>query len=248
MSQLGPVVGNRFADTREAALKPHLRQRLAVLESRSTPLGTIATNANGRLSFTPKDDPLRGWYTVDGHLCAVPRCAFRPGQRVRVDVRLAELMPQGARPGDACQAEAVAGCEGVVAGYLACDALTLVVVDLDSGPWAFMPQYLAPASLAEGDDERAAMASGPAFDPYSEPLALGDTVQGMDGRIGRVSLVEPYRLSVVFERGSAWCGDMVWRGSLRLLAKAATAAVPSGCDLHPHCNHQDKDAAAAARR
>jgi hypothetical protein len=42
----------------------------------------------------------------------------------------------------------------------------------------------------------------------------------MDGRIGRVTLVGPQRLGLVFERGSAWCGDLNWRGSFRLLAKA----------------------------
>jgi hypothetical protein len=82
---------------------------------------------------------------------------------------------------------------------------------------------------AEGDDEREAMTSGPAFDPYSEPLALGDTVQGVDGRIGRVTLVEPQRLGVAFERGSAWCGDMNWRASFRLLAKASAWEYPGGC-------------------
>jgi hypothetical protein len=60
MLQLGPITGNRFADACKAALKPHLRQRLALLGSHSTPLGNFATDAHGRLSFTPKDDPLRG--------------------------------------------------------------------------------------------------------------------------------------------------------------------------------------------
>ena len=57
------------------------------------------------------------------------------------------------------------------------------------------------------------MTSGPAFDAYTEPLALGDTVHGMDGRIARVTLVEPCRRGVVFKRGRALCGDMVWRAS-----------------------------------
>jgi hypothetical protein len=233
MSQLGPVVGNRFADTHKATLKPHLRTRLALQASRRTPLGTIATDTDGRLSFTPKGEPLHGWHAVEGKTPPMPRPAFLPGQRVRVDATVAELLAPGACPGDACQIEAVAGREGVVAGYLACDALVLVVVQLDVGPSAFMPRYLALAVPAEGDDERAFMTSDGAattFDPYGEPLAVGDTVQGMDGRIGRVSLVEPYRLGVVFEHGSAWCGDLVWRGSMRLLDKAKTAAPGDGCD------------------
>jgi hypothetical protein len=233
MSRLGPVVGNRFADIHKATLKPHLRARLSLQASRSAPLGTIATDTDGRLSFTPKDDPLRGWHAVEGKTPPMPRPAFLPGQRVRVDATVVELLTQGACPGDARQIEAVAGREGVVAGYLACDALVLVVVQLDAGPWAFMPRYLALAVTAESDDERAFMTSDEAattFDPHGEPLAVGDTVQGMDGRIGRVSLVEPHRLGVVFECGSAWCGDLVWRGSMRLLAKAKTAAPASGSD------------------
>jgi hypothetical protein len=50
----------------------------------------------------------------------------------------------------------------------------------------------------------------------------------MDGRIGRVTLVEPHRLGVVFERGSAWCGAMNWRGSFRPLAKAGAWGCSNG--------------------
>jgi hypothetical protein len=73
--------------------------------------------------------------------------------------------------------------------------------------------------------------SASAFDPYSEPLALGDTVQGMDGRIGRVTLAEPGRLAVVFDRGGAWMSCIACRSSFRLLAKAAATAWGSatGC-------------------
>lgn len=50
-----------------------------------------------------------------------------------------------------------------------------------------MPEHLARACLAEGDDELAATAgegAATAFDPYSAPLALCDTVQGMNGASG----------------------------------------------------------------
>jgi hypothetical protein len=207
MSQLGPVIGNRLANAHKASLAPHLRQRLALESCRSTPLGTIATGPGGRLSFAPN-------YAGQP---AVPHAALRPGHRVRVTARAVELLQQEVFPFEPDEAAAVAGREG------------LVVVEFDGVQWSFMPGFLAPACPAEGDDEIAAMAGSPAFDPYSEPLALGDTVQGMDGRIGRVALAEPQRLGVVFERGSAWCGDMVWRGSLRLLAKAGAWGYPDGC-------------------
>jgi hypothetical protein len=125
---------------------------------------------------------------------------------------------------DAGEAQAAAGLEGVVTGYLACGARVLVVVQPEHGLWAFVPRYLAPVPAAEGDDEREATASGPSFDPYGEPLALGDTVQCMDGRIGLVTSIEPQRLGVAFDGGGAWCGAMSQRGTLRLLAKAGTAA------------------------
>jgi hypothetical protein len=226
MSQLGPVIGNRSADNHRATPKPPLRERLALESCRSTPLGTVVTGADGRLSFTPQDHPMRGWDTVQGDMPTLPRPDFCPGQCVRVDATVAELLVQESCHLDAGEAQAAAGLEGVVMGYLECDALVLVVVQLGHGPWAFVPRYLASVPAAEGDDEREAVARGPAFDPYTDPLALSDTVQGMDGRIGRVTLIEPQRLGVVFERGSAWCGDLSARGSFRLLATAPAWGYP----------------------
>jgi hypothetical protein len=40
---LGPVIGNRLADTHVLVLKPHLRQRLALQACRSTPLASHAS-------------------------------------------------------------------------------------------------------------------------------------------------------------------------------------------------------------
>jgi hypothetical protein len=231
MSQLGPVIGNRLADAHKAVPAPHLRQRLALESRHSTPLGTVATGAHGRLSFVPSY-LLHGWERIEGHLCPMPCSAFRPGQRVRVDATADDLLEQDLNRFEPEEAAALAGREGVVVEHSGCASLGLVLVLLDGVPWAFMPAYLAWVCPAEGDDELAAMAgegAATAFDPYSEPLALGDTVQGMDRRIGRVTLVQPQRLGVVFERGSAWCGDMNSRGSFRLLAKAGAWGCPDDC-------------------
>jgi hypothetical protein len=229
VSQLGPITGNRITDAHRATLKPHLRQRLALASCRSTPLGTVATGADGRLSFAPS-------YLLDARERAAPRptsrSAFRPGQRVRVDATADDLLEQDLNPFEPEEAAALAGREGVVVEHMGCAWLGLVLVMLDGVPWAFMPAYLARVCPAEGDDELAAMAgegAATAFDPYTEPLALGDTVQGMDGRIARVTLVQTQRLGVVFERGSAWCGPSYWRGSIRLLAKAGAWGCPAGC-------------------
>jgi hypothetical protein len=43
-----------------------------------------------------------------------------------------------------------------------------------------------------------------------------------------VTLVQAQRLGVAFERGSAWCGDMNWRASFRLLVKAASTPAAWG--------------------
>jgi hypothetical protein len=224
MSQLGPVIGNRLANGHKAALNPHLRVQLALESSRSTPLGTIATGSGGRLSFAPNYVQQRA---SDKMQAKAPPTSSRPyfqaGQRVRVTARFAELLAQEVFPFEPDEAAAVAGREGLVAKCEAIEVLGLVVVELGGVPWSFMPGFLVLACPAEGDDELAAMAgegTATASDPYTEPLALGDTVHGMDGRIGRVTLVEPQRLGVVFERRSAWCGDMNWRVSFRLLAKA----------------------------
>jgi hypothetical protein len=213
MSQLGPVIGNRLADAHKAALTPHLRARLALASSRTTALGLIATGPDGWLSFKPSYVP------QDGGRPAMPRPVFQPGQRVRVRATMAELLAQEIYPFKPEEAMAVAGCEGIVVESATCFVLGLVLVLLDRQHWTFVPQYLTPASGALGEEGREAMASGPAFDPYSEPLALGDTVQGMDGCIGHVTLVEPQRLGVAF-RGGAWCGAVSQRGTLRLLSKA----------------------------
>ncbi len=221
---LGPAVGNRLANAHKAVPAPHLRQRLALESCRSTPLGTIATGADGRLSFAPG-------YLTPQESARMPAAAvaenrtFLPGARVRVAATLQELSHYEHEPFPALAAWAVQGREGGVVEHVLYGLLGLVGVELDGMAglvWGFMPEHLARACPAEGDDEREALESGPAFDPYGEPLALGDTVQGMDGRIGRVTLLQAQRLGVVFERGSAWCGDMNWRASFRLLAKAAS--------------------------
>ncbi len=232
MSQLGPVTGNRIADAHKAALKPHLRRRLALESGRSTPLGAISTGTDGRLSFVPSYVFPQGAAATQARAPAMPRSAFRPGQRVRVDATADDLLEQDLNPFEPEEAAALAGREGVVVAHSGCASLGLVLVTLDGVPWAFMPAYLAPMPPAEGDDELAAMAgegTACAFDPYTEPLAVGDTVQGMDGRIGRVTLVQAQRLGMVFEPGSAWCGPSYWRGSFRLLAKAGAWGCSNGC-------------------
>jgi hypothetical protein len=212
---LGPAIGNRLADAQSLVLKPHLRQRLALQACRSTPLGTVVGGPDGRLSFIPNyGQPM-------------PRPAFQPGQRVCVTESVVDLLAQDLYPFEPHEAELVAGAQGIVVERQGsdCAELGLVVVDIAGTPWCFLPAYLTRACPAEGDDERAAVAdSAPAFDPYSEPLALGDTVQGMDGRIGRVTLAEPGRLGVEFDRGGVWTGCISYRSSFLLLAKAAATA------------------------
>ncbi|WP_029001853.1 hypothetical protein [Azohydromonas australica] len=213
-------------------LKPHLRERLRQASLRRTPLGTIATGADGRQSFVPGYVCPDGATTAQTTPPAMPSSVFRPGQRVRVDASADDLLEQDLNPFEPEEAAALAGREGIVVEHSGCASLGLVLVMLDGVPWAFMPAYLARVCPAEGDDELAAMAgegAATAFDPYSEPLALGDTVQGMDGRVGRVTLVELQRLGVVFERGSTWCGDMNWRASFQLLVKAGAWNCPAGC-------------------
>jgi hypothetical protein len=220
---LGRVIGNRFTGVHAAPLKPNLRERLAQESCRATALGLIATGPHGRLSFVP-NYLLQGWERIEGDRPAPPLSAFQPGQRVRVTASVRQLELQESAPFLTTIAEAVTGREGVVVEHTVCKQLALVAVEMDGQTWGFMPAHLEAADPAEGDDEREAMAGGPSFDPYAEPLALGDTVQGMDGRIGCVTFIEPQRLGVMFERGSAWCGDMNRRGSFRLLARAAPGA------------------------
>jgi hypothetical protein len=231
---LGPVVSNRLAGVNKAMPKPHLRERLAQQSSRNTPQGTLTTDAQGRQSFVP-NYLLNAWGRIEADPRPMPRCVFQPGQQVCVDVSAVELLAQEVFPFDPEDARPLAGCEGVVIEERQCTSLGLVLVRLNGEPWAFMPAYLRRVTPAEGDDEREAMASGPAFDPYGEPLALGDTVQCMDGRIGRVTLVEPQRMGMVFECGSAWCGPTYRRSSFRLLAKAAPTVAAwssaNGCPL-----------------
>ncbi|WP_156901447.1 hypothetical protein [Azohydromonas australica] len=217
---LGPVVGNRIADAHKATLKPHLRERLALQASRSTPVGTIATAADGRQSFVPG-------YLAPQHKAATPAApvteshAFLPGACVRVVATLEQLVQYDCEPFPVLAAGYVMNREGRVVAHVLYALLGLVAVELDGLIWGFRPEHLAQVALPAG-------AAG-GFDPYTEPLALGDTVQGMDGRVGRVTLVEPQRLGVAFERGSAWCGPMNWRGSFRLLAKAGAWECPDSC-------------------
>jgi hypothetical protein len=103
MSQLGPVIGNRFTNAHRATLKPHLRQRLVLQISRTTALGLIAAGPDGRLSFKPSYVPL------DGGRPAMPRPVFQPGQRVRMCATMAELLAQEVYPFKPEEAMAVGG-------------------------------------------------------------------------------------------------------------------------------------------
>ena len=217
---LGPVVGNSLADAHKATLKPHLRERLALQASRSTPLGTIATDAHGRQSFAPGYLTPQGQATAPAAPVAESR-TFLPGARVRVTATLEELAQYDFEPFPVLAANAAMGREGRVVEHILYGLLGWVAVELDGLVWGFRPEHLALVASS-------ATAAG-GFDPYTEPLALGDTVQGMDGRIGRVTLVQAQRLGVAFDRGSAWCGPMNWRGSFRLLAKASAWEFPDGC-------------------
>lgn len=219
---LGPVVRNRLASANKAEPKPHLQQRLQQQRSSRTPLGTFTTSDDGRKAFAPSY-VTGDWATAENHLTGSPRRDFRPGQRARVSAAVAELLEQKVFPFGPEDARALAGRKGVVVEDRQCSMLGMVALLLDGEPWAFMPAYLQHVPPAEGDDERQAMAHGPAFDPYREPLGLGDTIEWFDGCIGVVTYIEPERLGVTFLGGSAWFGHVTQRSSLRLLTKAAPA-------------------------
>ena len=77
-----------------------------------------------------------------------PAPAFLPGTRVRVTASVAQLLQQQVCRLDGCEAEAVAGHEGVVEVHSVCSELGLVAVDLDGLCWALTPQYLTLAGPA----------------------------------------------------------------------------------------------------
>lgn len=150
---------------------------------------------------------------------------------MRVDATVNELLEPYLDPFEPQEATALADREGIVVRQAECAPLRLVLVMIDGMPWGFVPGYLAHVDPVDGADKQPAMKGegvAPAFDPYREPLSMGDTVQGMDGRIGHVTRAERRRLGVVFEGGSAWCGDLVWRCSFRIIRKAGDCG-QDGC-------------------
>jgi hypothetical protein len=146
---LGPCIGNRFAGSPQVALKPHLRERLALASCRSTALGRITTGPDGRLSFVPNYVLAQ---RAGGDSPAAAARAFLPGTRVRVTALVAQLLQQQVCRLDGLEAETVAGREGVVVAHSVCSELGLVAVDLDGLCWALMPHYLtqARASVQHG--------------------------------------------------------------------------------------------------
>ncbi|WP_066335782.1 hypothetical protein [Azohydromonas lata] len=154
---LGPVTGNRLAGANKAVPKPHLCERLAQQSSRTTPHGTLTTDAQGRKSFAP-NYLVSALERSQAKPHSMAHMAFQPGQRVRIYATVAELLGQEVFPFDSEDAKALSGCEGVVIADRECAALGLVLLLLASGPWAFMPAYLQHLPAAEGDDELAAMA------------------------------------------------------------------------------------------
>lgn len=154
---LGPVVNNRLAGANKAVPKPHLRERLAQQSSRTTPQGTLTTDAQGRKSFAP-NYLVSALERSEAKPHSMAHMAFQPGQRVRVCATVDELLGQAVFPFDPEDAKTLARCEGVVIADRECTALGLVLLLLDSGPWAFMPGFLQLMPAAEGDDELAALA------------------------------------------------------------------------------------------
>ncbi|WP_157118820.1 hypothetical protein [Azohydromonas lata] len=143
---LGPCIGNRFSGRYRTVFKPHLCERLALASCRNTALGHLTTEPAGRLSFVPN------YILAPRALAASPATptpAFLPGTRVRVTASVAQLMQQELCRLDACEAETVAGREGLVEEHSVCRELGLVAVVLDGLRWAFMPQYLTQSGPAE---------------------------------------------------------------------------------------------------
>jgi hypothetical protein len=153
---LGCVVGNRLADAHKTTIKPHLRERLAVASSHTTPLGLVSMGRDGRLSFVP-NYLVPGREAVEGTPSAMPRAAFRPGQRVRVSISITELLEQEVHAFDLEEIQALAGREAVVVEHSECALLGLVLVTLDGTLWAFTPGCLVRACPAKHDDELSAM-------------------------------------------------------------------------------------------
>jgi hypothetical protein len=147
---LGPCIGNRFAGSHKMALKPHLRERLALASCRSAALGRITSGPDGRLAFVPNRVLAQ---RADASSRTAAAHAFLPGTRVCVTASVAQLLQQQVCRLDGWEAEAVAGREGMVLKHSVCSELGLIAVDLDGLCWAFMPHYLtqqARASVENG--------------------------------------------------------------------------------------------------
>jgi hypothetical protein len=67
---------------------------------------------------------------------------------------MAELLAQEVYPFKPEEAMAVADCEEVVVESATCSVLGVVLVLLEGQHWTFVPQYITPASGAQGEDER----------------------------------------------------------------------------------------------
>ncbi len=114
---LGPCIGNRSAGSYKVEIKPHLRERLALVSGRSTALGRVITGPDGRQSFVPN-------YVCapcdSGEAAAAAATTYLPGIRVRVTASVAELLQQEVCRLDRREAEFVAGREGVVEQHSIC--------------------------------------------------------------------------------------------------------------------------------
>jgi hypothetical protein len=153
---LGCVVGNRLADAQKTTIKPHLRERLALVSRRATAFGLVATGQDGRLSFVP-NYLTRDREAIEGRSMAMSDAVFRPGQRVQVSVAVTQLLAQEVHAFDLSEVQALAGREAVVVEHSECALLGLVLVTLDGVLWAFTPPCLTRACPAENGDELAAM-------------------------------------------------------------------------------------------
>jgi hypothetical protein len=174
---LGPVVGNSLRGHNEHHPKPHLRQRLVELSVRTAPLGLV-TCSEGRLSFAPnyilaaaqqarQAAPLPDGLGADWKTFG----SISNGSRVAIQCTPEQLQAIGVS--EVC-AKRIAGKTGEVA-HLGTSNSGVRFAD---GLWLVLPNhFLTPL---------------PAFDPFTESLAVGDYVevihQGilMSGKRGHV--------------------------------------------------------------
>jgi hypothetical protein len=225
---LDPLMGTPL-QPRPTATSGSLRQRLAEQQQRKTAEGTFKTGPDGRMEFVPKFVEEAASHAVT----ATPLAQIaEPGESCEAECKHCPAEGDDEREAMGQPPELPPFLERADAFLEKLDAMSgkkVVDAEYPEVGESEAPRYAATfAALGMSQAELARVMAAPAFDPKTEPLRVGDTVEVTTSsgckRIGTVVLLDAADGTARVESGGVT--KWAYRRQLQLLNKAAPTFDP----------------------